>query len=56
MCSWNTPEQCNNEDWAEKKEQEKINRYSSHLGFIIHLSNRENSGWKASQTDFTTGV
>jgi len=29
-----------NEDWAEKKEQEKIDRYSSHLGFIIHLSNR----------------
>ena len=45
-----------NEEWAEKKEQEKIDRYSSHLGFINHLSNREKSGWKASQTNFTTGV
>jgi len=45
-----------NEDWAEKKEQEKNERYSSHLGFINHLSNREKSGWKASQTNFTTGV
>jgi len=45
-----------NEDWAEKKEQEKNDRYSSHLGFINHLSNREKSGWKASQTNFTTGV
>jgi len=41
-----------NEDWAEKKEQEKHNRYSSHLGFI----NREKSGWKDSQINFTTGV
>jgi len=38
-----------NEDWAERKEQEKI-------GFINHLSHREKSGWKASQTNFTTGV
>jgi len=45
-----------NEDWAEKKELEKNERYSSHLGFINHLSNREKSGWKASQTNFTTGV
>jgi len=45
-----------NEDWAEKKEQEKNERYSSHLGFIYHLSNREKSGWKASQTHFTTGI
>jgi len=45
-----------NEDWAEKKEQEKNDRYSSHLGFIDHLRNREKSGWKASQTNFTTGV
>jgi len=45
-----------NEDWAEKKEQEKSDRYSSHLGFINHLSNREKSGWKASQTNFTTGL
>ena len=45
-----------NDDWAEKKEQEKIDRHSSHLGFINHLSNREKSGWKASQTNFTTGV
>jgi len=44
------------EDWAEKKEQGKNDRYSSHLGFINHLSHRENSGWKASQTNFTTGV
>jgi len=41
-----------NEDWAEKKEQEKNDRYSSHLGFINHLSHREKSGWKASQTKF----
>ena len=34
----------NNEDWAEKKEQEKNDRYCSHLGFINHLSNREKSG------------
>ena len=45
-----------NEDWAEKKEQEKNDRFSSHLGFINHLSNREESGWKASQINFTTGV
>ena len=45
-----------NEDWAERKEQEKNDRYSSHLGFINHLSNREKSGWKASQTKITTGV
>jgi len=45
-----------NEDWAEKKEQGKNYRHSSHLGFINHLSNREKSGWKASQTNFTTGV
>jgi len=45
-----------NEDWAEKKEQEKNDRYSSHLGFINHLSHREKSGWKASQTNFTAGV
>ena len=45
-----------NEDWAEKKEQEKNDRYSSQLGFINHLSNREKSGWKASQTNFTMGV
>jgi len=45
-----------NEDWAEKKEQEKNDSYSSHLGFINHLSYREKSGWKASQTTFTTGA
>jgi len=45
-----------NEDWAEKKEHEKNDRYSSLLGFINHLSHREKSGWKASQTNFTTGV
>ena len=45
-----------NKDWAEKKEQEKTYRYSSHLGFINHLSNREKSGWKATQINFTTGV
>jgi len=45
-----------NEDWAEKKEQEKNDRYSSHLGFINHLSYREKSGWKSSRTNFTTGV
>ena len=44
-----------NEDWAEKKEQKKNDRYSSHIGFINHLSNREKSGWKASQINFTTG-
>ena len=45
-----------NEDWADKKEQEENYRYSSQLGFINHLSYREKSGWKASQTNFTTGV
>jgi len=45
-----------NEDWAEQKEQETNERYSFHLGFINHLSNRGKSGWKASQTNFTTGV
>jgi len=45
-----------NEDWAEKKEQEENDRFSSLLGFIKHLSHREKSGWKASQTNFTTGV
>ena len=37
----------NYEDWAEEKEQEKNDRYSSHLGFINHLSKHEKSGWKA---------
>jgi len=45
-----------NEDWAERKKQEKNERYGSHLGFINHLSNREKSGWKACQPNFTTGV
>ena len=45
-----------NEDWAEKKEQEKNDRYISLLGFMNHLNHREKSGWKESQTDFTTGV
>jgi len=45
-----------NEDWAERKEQEKNDRYSSVLGLINHFSHREKSGWKASQTNFTTGV
>jgi len=45
-----------NEDWATKKEQEKDNRYSTHLGSIKHLSRREKSGWKATQINFTTGV
>ena len=45
-----------NEDWAEKKVQEKNYRYSSHLGLVNHLSHREKSGWKASQTNFTSGV
>jgi len=44
------------EDWAERKEQEKNDRYRSLLGFINHLSHREKSGWKAFQTNFTTGV
>jgi len=35
-----------NEDWAEKKEQEKNDRYSSHLGFINHLSHREKAAGK----------
>jgi len=45
-----------NEDWAERKEQEKNDRYSTLPGFINHLSHREKSGWKASQTNFTIGV
>ena len=47
-----------NEDWAEKKEQEKNDRYSSHLSFINPKPSqyREKSGWKAFQTNFTTGV
>jgi len=45
-----------NEDWAERKEQEKNDGYNSHLGFMNHISHWEKSGWKASQTNFTTGV
>jgi len=45
-----------NEDWTTKKEQEKDDRYSSHLGFINLLSRREKSSWKATQPNFTTGV
>jgi len=45
-----------NEGWATKKEQEKDDRYSSHLGFIKLLSRRKKSGWKATQINFTTGV
>ena len=33
-----------NEDWADKKEQEKDDRYSSHLGFINYLNKRKKSG------------
>jgi len=44
------------EDWPNKKESEKDDRYSTHLGFINHLSKRGKSGWKAAQTNFTTGV
>ena len=39
-----------------RRNRRKNERYSSHLGFIDHLSNREKSGWKASKTNFTTGV
>ena len=52
---WNTPE-----PWTQmktgqrRKVQEKNDRYNSLLGFINHLSHREKSGWKASQTNFTT--
>jgi len=45
-----------NEDWATKKETEKGNRYSTDLDFINHLSKRVKSGWKATRTNFTTGV
>jgi len=45
-----------NKDWANKKEQEKDDRYSSQLGFINHLSERKKSGWKATQISFTTEV
>jgi len=41
-----------NEDWAEKKEQEKNDRYSSHLGFVNHLSHREKSGLKSFSNRF----
>ena len=44
------------EDWAERKEQMENDRYGPLLGFINHLSHRVKSGWKASQTNFTTGV
>jgi len=42
--------------WVERKEQEKNDRYNFLLGFINYLSHREKSGWKVSQTYFTTGV
>ena len=45
-----------NKDWATKEETEKDDKYSTHLGFINHLSKRGKSGWKAIQTNFTTGV
>jgi len=45
-----------NKDWTTKKEQEKDDRYSSHLGFINHQRRREKSGGKATQINFTTGV
>ena len=44
------------EDWAERKEQQKNERNGPLVGFINHLSHQERSGWKASQTNFTTGV
>ena len=44
------------EDWAERKEQGKNDRCGPLIGFINHLSHRGKSGWKASQTNFTTGV
>jgi len=56
VCSWNTPEQWTLMEIGQTKGQEKNDRYSSHLGFINHLSNREKIGCKASQTNFTTGV
>jgi len=45
-----------NEDWAPKKEQEKDDRYNTHLGFIDRFSRREKSGWKATQINYTTRV
>ena len=45
-----------NEDWADKKEQEKDDRHSSHLGFINYLNKRKKSGWTATQINFTTEV
>jgi len=45
-----------NEDCATKKKTEKDDRCSTHLGFINRLSKREKGGWKATQTNFTTGV
>ena len=56
MCILGIHEMDTNEDWAEKREQEKNDRYNSHLGFINHLNYREKGGWKASQTNFTTTV
>jgi len=34
------------EDWAERKELEKNERYGPLIGFINHLSHRERSGCK----------
>jgi len=39
-----------------RRSRRKNDRYSSHLGFINYPSYREKSGWKASQTNFTTGL
>ena len=55
--SWNT-----REPWTQtkigqrKRSRRKNDRYNSLLGFINHPSHREKSGWKVSQTIFTTGV
>ena len=44
------------EGHGHKRRQGKNDRYGSLLGFINHLSHREKSGWKVSQTNFTTVV
>jgi len=44
------------EDWATRKEDEKNDRYGTHIGFLNFLCRREGNGWKVSQTNFTVGV
>ena len=53
---YNTQEQWTRMKTGQRRMSRSKRNILLHLGIINHPSNREKSGWKASQTNFTTGV